>query len=153
MAFSFAYTIPVLGAQSFAAALLSPDRQTWGNVAWLRMTRGWLDHIETECAFATKFVDGTLFLTADMPGVFDLPPGWGGRIFPGARPRHLFAHHQEELAARQNARPVSLDQDGLKQLVTDVRVRVAEFMIGRGVWAPLTEEEVKCIRRESMPDE
>jgi hypothetical protein len=69
--------------------------------------------------------------------------------YPGERAGGLYRRHVEHLGrmAERGMIPVRLDPNRLEELVLEREVQYVDFHIHRGVFVPMTEEELDAVSR------
>ena len=113
------------------------------------------DHLEMHVACASRFSDDTLGTTSSMKKTMEPTPWQHIERYPGVSAGALYRNHRDHLErlAGQGLIPVRLDPDRLDQFVLECELRYVDFHIGRGVFVPMTEEELDAISGHSSEEE
>jgi hypothetical protein len=99
---------------------------------------------ELRLACVSRFPDDTLATTTTMKKSLQPMPGFHIERYPDASPALIYAHHRghlERLAA-EGLIPVPFQPEKLEDFVLLNEVRYVDFHIGRGVFVPMTEDEL-----------
>jgi hypothetical protein len=143
--FMFCYqTVSVGDTEGYAVALLHPDATAWVGATWVRAVH----RVESVHFVSTTFQDGAVLSTSSGRKRLDTPAGITVIRLPGASVEELFARHRQELATCSDRQPVILDENGLVALIAQTRRLLAENFIQRGVWVPMTDDEVVELERK-----
>jgi hypothetical protein len=123
-----------------AAALL--DEAEWTCLYVIFGKDGEQRQVQMTCA--SRFADDSLAVTTTMPKTMEPVPTSHIERHPGADPATLHARHQEHLErlAAQGLVPLRIDPDRLADFVLEWELRYIDFHIGRGVFVPMSDEEV-----------
>lgn len=135
---AFYYTLPPAGEgqRAFAAALLSADGLTVGQVMFAQTTTSGMALTELVANCFSVLTDGTFFGVSSERKRMNPPPEVHGLNLPGKRPGALYARHQRELARMQRTFPVPQSPAGLGALLLRMNNRHIEFQASRGVYTP-----------------
>jgi hypothetical protein len=126
--------------RGFAAVLLPPERDAVISVTWTspQASRGG----KAGRAIVSELRGGTFLATGGGGPRFDPPPGFEVFRYPDASPAELMRRHRLHL--EQNAAtalPVE-DAEQAERAVLAMKRRNWDWNVGRGVWVPLSEEEL-----------
>ena len=105
------------------------------------------DQRELHLVCVSCLVDDRLAVTTTMKQSLNSTPWQSVERYPGANVRVLDAMHREHLARldNQGAIPIRLDPDRLDQFIFECELRYVDYHIERGVFVPMTEEELDAI--------
>lgn len=109
------------------------------------------DQRQVQLTCASRLADDSLGITTTMPKTMEPVPTSHIDRHPGLDPAALYARHQEHLERleSQGLVPLRIDPDRLADFVREWEVRYVDFHIGRGVFVPMSDEELDalCDRR------
>ncbi|MDB5308518.1 MAG: hypothetical protein JWO38_2720 [Gemmataceae bacterium] len=107
------------------------------------------NRVERHLACTTLFTDGSRAVTTTIRKTFEPLPGSHVARYPGADPASLLARHREHLAAltSEGLIPTRLEPNRLPDVVHEAELRFVDFHIGRGVFVPMTDEELDKLCR------
>jgi hypothetical protein len=128
--------------EGYSAVLLPSEQNAVIVAAWSRtQTRG-RGKERAGCAMTSLLENGTCFCTSNQPALFNSPPQLTIRRWNGATPTELARQHQRA-KARSNS-PVTLvpDAERAKKVLLELKRSIFEWNVSRGVWVPLTPEEL-----------
>jgi hypothetical protein len=99
---------------------------------------------QVQMTCASRFSDGSLAITTTMPKTMEPVPTSRIERHPGADPPTLYGRHQRHLERLASAGllPLRIDPDRLADFVLEWELRYVDFHIGRGVFVPMTDEEL-----------
>jgi len=100
---------------------------------------------ELRLACASRFADDSLATTTTMKKTMNPLPGQSIERHPDANARTLYQRHLEHLARldrREGLIPVKLKPDRLHEFVLECELRYVDYHIARGVFVPMTDEEL-----------
>jgi hypothetical protein len=105
--------------------------------------------LRTEMTCTTLFVGGTSGSTTTARSVFRPVPDRLVVRLPGSSPADLCASHLDHLArweaAGHVAEPVARDR--VPAVILEAQQRFVDFHAGRGLFVPMTDEEIERCRR------
>lgn len=127
-----------------AAALLLDDEDTTGLMI-ICGQQG--EHRELQVSCASRFADDTLATTTTMRKSMEPVPGQDVERYPGSSAGQLYRRHREHLERleSQGLIPVPLDPDKLEEFVLSCELRYVDYHIARGVFVPMTEDELDAV--------
>jgi hypothetical protein len=140
------------GAQRYAAAYLSADGTFYAGIVWNRFV--FKDQTRTSTVFAchTPLTGGRRLHTSAIPRRF-LDAGMIPsehemlRLPRGTPPEEVIARHIERVHEASGV--VRLREDNLIPFVLDDAQRLFDWMVEKGLYTPLTEEEVARLTAET----
>jgi hypothetical protein len=139
--------------EGYAAVLLGPENNAFIVVAW---TRVWISRPGKEtcaCVVTSQLPDGTYFSTTNRPPTFNLPPEFKVVRWRGATPSELAQRHQQALA-QSEVFPVSIPTAEIaKQVLLAERRRFYDWNVERGVYVPVSDDELDSLVGETKTDE
>lgn len=102
---------------------------------------------QLQLACASRFADDTLATTTTMKKTMEPMPNQDIERYPGETPAGLYRRHCEHLErlADQGLIALKFDPNRLEQFVLDREVKYVDFHVGRGVFVPMTEEELDAV--------
>jgi hypothetical protein len=143
---AFYHTVPALGnLESYAAVLLCAENNGFIVVVW---TRAWISQPGKEtcaCVVTSQLQDGTFFSTTDRPRTFNEPPEFRIGRYRRATPTELAERHQQALRQSELSPVPIRDAEKAKQVLLAGRRRLYEWHVQRGVYVPLTAEELDSL--------
>jgi hypothetical protein len=128
-----------------AAAVLRDDA---GEIRALVAFSQERDVKQSRVSFASNLTDGTVAVTTAAKKTLEPVPVYRTARFPGADPLALLDRHRAHLArlAEDGLFPVKVDAGKLQATVLESEQRYVDFHIERGLFVPLTEEELARLR-------
>jgi hypothetical protein len=130
-----------------AAALLDEDASTCLYVIFGQDREQ--RQVQTTCA--SRLADDSLAVTTTMRKMMEPVPTSHVERHPGVDPATLYGRHQEHLEDLESRglAPLRIDPDRLADFVLEWEVRYVDFHASRGVFVPMTDEELDqlCERR------
>jgi hypothetical protein len=136
----FCYTTPVLerGRAAYAGSFLHPEGHVAAAAIAVRHAR------RTQVAFSclTRLPGGRWLITSDQPAKMEPHPDDVIVRLVGADPDDVLDRHLEEVRALERP-PLRIDPGEWPRLVLEREQRHVDFHIVRGVYVPMTEEEVE----------
>lgn len=135
---AFYYTLPPAaeGQRAFAAALLSADALTVGQVLFAETSASGTVVRELVANCFSVMTDGTFFGVSSERKRMNPPPEVRGVNLPGKPPGVLYDRHRRELARMERSFPVPQSPAGLGALLLRMNNRHVEFQASRGVYTP-----------------
>ena len=134
------HTSEFLGdAESYGANLLHAGGKVWMAILWFRVGR----RVEAGYSLSSQLADGTILTTTNLRRRSDVPPGMETRSIPGASLDELWQQHQEALDEYGVQTAVSFDASELLHRLVDIRQRVRDFHLSRGILKPMKRFEVE----------
>lgn len=102
---------------------------------------------ERQMSCASRFADDTLAVTTTMKKTMVPVPDMSVERYPGASPATLIKRHREHLEklADEGLVPVPINPNRYEEFVLDCELRYVDFHISRGVFVPMTDEELDAI--------
>jgi hypothetical protein len=100
----------------------------------------------------TRLVDGRFISTGNVRTRFDSPPEFESVNLPGQPAQAVIETHQERLARLGAHMVVPLDERLVAETVKEVVMRSQRFHRDRGVWVPLSANEVSAIIAQGCRD-
>jgi hypothetical protein len=130
----------------YAATLLPPERNAVIVVTWSRARIGKGPGTEDgSCVVLSQLEDGRFLNTTDRVARFNPPPLFVVQRCRGATAEELLDRHQEALAAAAVPAVPVADTEHAKQVLVDGKRANFAWHISRGVWVPLTREELAAL--------
>jgi hypothetical protein len=111
-------------------------------VVWAKTQISRRGKTSSGCQITSQLQDGTFFTTTNLPLKFNKPPEFGVLRLRGADPMELVQRHQLALAGCSSPAILILNEEQIKNVLVDVKRRKFEWQVGRGVYTPLTAEEL-----------
>lgn len=143
LAFCHRLAVPERHRLGAAAVLLDDARQTAFSVIYAQ------HGAQRECQLSavSRFADDTLACTTTIKKTMVPVPGSDVDRYPGADPAAIYDRHRAHLErlAGQGLVPVLLDEHRLPDFVHECEVRYVDFHIGRGVFVPMTDDELDAL--------
>ena len=134
------HTSEFLGdAESYGANLLHRGGKVWMAILWFRVGR----RVDSGYSLSSQLADGTILTTTNLRRRSDVPPGMETRSFPGASLDELWQRHEEALDEFGAQTAVSFDASELLHRLVDIRQRVRDFHLSRGILKPMKRFEVE----------
>lgn len=134
------HTSEFLGdAESYGVNLLHSDGKIWMAILWFRVGA----RIEGGYSLSSQLADGTILTTTNLRRRSDIPPGMETRSFPGASLDELWKQHQDALNEFGVQTVVSFDASELLHRLVDIRQRIRDFHLSRGILKPMNRPEVE----------
>jgi hypothetical protein len=102
---------------------------------------------QVQLSCVSRFADRSLGVTTTMPKTLEPVPGNHIERHPGTDPATLYARHQEHLEdlESQGLVPMWLDPERLADVILEWEVGYVDFHVGRGVFVPMTNDELDRI--------
>jgi len=102
---------------------------------------------ELRLAFVSQFADDTRATTTTIMKTLEPMPGVIIERYPEATPVSLYARHGEHLErlAAAGSIPVPFRPDKLEQFIQCNEVKYVDFHASRGVFVPMTEDELDAL--------
>jgi hypothetical protein len=140
---AFYHTTPALGSlEGHGAVLLPAERNAVIVLAWAKAQITRPGKETSVCAITSQLEDGTYLSTSNRPPRFHKPPEFRVQRCRGATPTELAQRHQQALAAAASFAVPVHDGAQAKTLLAAAKRRNYEWQVGRGVWVPLSPEEL-----------
>lgn len=139
----FYQTVPSSSNLSgFGATLLPPEHNAIATVTWASTRPG---KESGGCVVTSHMDDGRFFFTSNHRARFNSPPLYVVQRHLHAAPDELLDLHQEGLArSAAAAMPVENAEQAIQVIVEAKRANFA-WHVSRGVWVPLTQEELAAL--------
>jgi hypothetical protein len=139
--FSHRLAVPEPNRLGAATVLLDEEGTTSLSVQFGQ--HGPLQELHMVCVSA--FADDTLAVTTTMKKTLEPVPGSHIERHPDADPPTLYARHREHLdrLADEGLIPLRLNPDRLPETVLGWELGYVDFHVGRGLFVPMTDEEVE----------
>lgn len=136
----FAHTTPALGDwEGYGMHLLHPQGHTWATLVWARyMATG----LQTTVV-VSRLRENRLLSTTNARRQLTPPPYVEPVYLPGAPVSAVIARHRERLAQLNLDTVVKQDAEALRATVVWMGQELVAFHRARGVWRPLTFEEMQ----------
>jgi hypothetical protein len=127
-----------------SAVYLDPSGESWAAVLFTQAK----DRKRCELSCASKFGDGTLAVTTTAKKALRPHPLSHVVRFPRANPETLLQRHHEHLArlAANGLFPLNVERSKLQEVILASEQRHVDFHASRGLYVPLTDEEVDRLR-------
>ncbi len=138
----FYYTVPVVGhdVEAYAAAMLGDGGQVAAQALYARQK-----HVEKAVlALFSRLGDGRQLMTSSKRREMEIPPGIEVVRLPRGTPSAVVARHLERVRSIGGATPIRPEH--LERLILEFTNRETDFHIERGVYVPMSEDEVASIR-------
>jgi len=129
-----------------AAALMLDPR----NVSGLMIIYGQQNRVQQlQVACLSRFPDGTYATTTTMKKTMEPMPDQDIERYPGEDAGGLYRRHVEHVQrmAERGMIPIPFDPNRLEQFVLEREVQYVDFHAHRGVFVPMTEEELDAVSR------
>ncbi|HXD87126.1 MAG TPA: hypothetical protein VN641_11570 [Urbifossiella sp.] len=133
-------TDKLMGAPSLIACLLDPAGTTIGTFVSSSKGRGY----EAECLATSHFLDGTAGVTTTCRKLFKPQPHHLYECRVRASPAGLIGRHRQNLERweRDGKFPKAFAPAELPKVILEAQQRYVDFHVARGVFVPLSEEEI-----------
>lgn len=127
-----------------SAVLLGHGGEVIGMVAVAGYRGQW--SVETNCT--THFTDGRACATTTVREKFRTQPHITAFRYPGLKPEALCGRHRDNLARMETAGhfPTRITAAQLPGVILEAQQRYIDFHAARGVFVPMTEEEIDRLR-------
>lgn len=141
----FCHRLAVPEPHRVGAAALLLDEENETSLMVMFGQHGGQREVHLTCV--SRFPDDTLASTTTMKKALVPVPGSDIERYPGADPATLYARHRGHLErlAGHGLVPVLLDPHRLEGFVLECELRYVDFHIGRGVFVPMTDDELDAI--------
>jgi hypothetical protein len=102
---------------------------------------------QSQLSCVSRFADESLGCTTTVRKSMEVVPGTHVERYPGADPAALLARHRDHLGRLEGEGlvPVPIAANRLADFVLACEVRYVDFHIGRGVFVPMTDDELDAI--------
>ncbi len=137
---AFIHRLVVPERSRFGAAALLTDRSHTS--ALMIMYGEQQARTELHLSFGSRLADDTLAATTDMKKTMETIPGNSIERYPGANIRTLFRKHREHLERLDAEGRPAAKIARWEEFVLDCEVRYVDYHISRGVFVPMTEDEL-----------
>jgi hypothetical protein len=146
----FCNTLPLLEREraTYGASLLRTD----GLVGAAIVTSIVPSKEKTVFACLSRLANGRLLVTNDQWKKLETPPEYEHVRLPGASPEVVLDRHLEEIQ-REGRRLLQSDEATWRELVLHWSQRNFDFNLVRGVYVPMTEEEIEEIKEKQRHHE
>ena len=141
---AFYQTVPSTeNMEGYSAVLLPPEQNAVIVIAWSRAQLSGRSREGTLVrGIISRLQDDTFLSTTNRRTPFDRPPEFRALLWRRANPEELCRRHQEALAESPfQAMPVRHEEDA-KKVLLEAKRRRFEWNVSRGVYVPLTTEEL-----------
>jgi hypothetical protein len=110
---------------------------------------------ENQMSCASRFADDTLAVTTTMKKTMVPVPDMQVERYPGASPATLIKRHREHMEKLEGEGlvPVPINPDRYEEFVLECELRYVDFHISRGVFVPMTDEELDEISGKNNDEE
>jgi hypothetical protein len=140
---AFYQTVPALGnLQGYAAVLLPREQNAVIMVNWVRVRLTARGKETIGCAVTSELEDGTFFSTTNHRRRFDMPPEYKAQRWLYAPPSQLLERHQNAVANSASPPLPVPDAEHARDMLVRIKCRTFEWHRDRGVWVPLTAEQL-----------
>jgi hypothetical protein len=128
--------------QACAAVLLPPEGNAVISVAWAT-ARSSGTGTEARLAILSELRDGTFLATSGNRSQFTPAPAVKAFRYRGASPAELMQRHQQHLL-ESDVPPLPVGNvEQAKQVLLSAKRHTFEWNVRRGIWVPLTPEELE----------
>jgi hypothetical protein len=140
---AFYHATPAVGnLEGYAAVLLPPEHNFFIVVVWARSQISRWGNETSGCGVTSQLQNGSFFTTTNLPRKFNKPPASRVLRLRGATPTELAERHQEAVAESGLSAILIHSEEQLKSILEEIKRRNFEWHLGRGVYLPLTGEEL-----------
>ena len=142
----FALAVPMLGDQEGVNVVhVNRDRTVLACAIYIRA----LANRHASVTLQSKLADGFVMATSNARRQMNAPPEFLSEHLPGARVVDLAERHRIRLRDQGTSQSQVLDDVAQRQFLLDNAQRSFEFQRDRGIFVPLTREEVARLRTAS----
>jgi len=132
--------------EGYSAVLLAMENNAVIVGAWSRAQVRGSRSERAGCLITSQLEDGNYFCSSNQPALFHVPPQFRVRRSRDATPTELARQHQHALAESDSAAIPIEDGEAARKVLLAVKCRIFEWNVSRGVWVPLTSEELDRLR-------
>jgi hypothetical protein len=144
----FFHDSPLLGDQEgYAVTLRHEQGLMWATLAWARCGREYAQTV----VLASLVVGGRVISTTNARQYLKPAPHVDPIYLSGLDARALLRRHEERLEKRPRDALVWQSEEGLKNTLDSLGEQFAEFHRSRGVFRPMTHDEVQRIKQAPQP--
>ena len=133
---------PVAG---YSVAMLDSSGAMYAGGAWVRLAFRTPPRGELAFSAVSKLADGRFIMTGSSRKRLDKPSGFQVLHLPGQGFCEIVKKHQEQLSDIRGEDIVRLDNVSLRETIREATHRFQDFNIQRGLWSPLSAEQVAAI--------
>jgi hypothetical protein len=132
-------------AKAYMAAMLGAGGLVWASAITALVRRGNSERVKpVKLTCFSRLPDGRYVVTSDHRGKMTPHPGDLREYLAGAPPHAVVARHSERID-EPALRPVAVREDELAGVILGREQRHVDFQVVRGVYVPMTEEEIDRI--------
>jgi hypothetical protein len=132
-------------SEGFGVLMLHAGRAMYAGAIYTRVAIKTSIRDEMSFYATTRVSDGRFMSTGNAKTRFDSPPEIDGVNMPGHHPQAVVEKHQERLAKVGAHMVVPLDERLVAETLKEVVMRIQCFHRDRGVWVPLSADEISAI--------
>jgi hypothetical protein len=140
------YTMDMVGAMAgYSVAMLDGSGTIYASAIFIRSTLLNPPREQAVFSIGSKLTDGRFVSTTNARRTLNPARGFLVVHLPDQDFRSVLRKHQERILEFRPESIVRLDDVSLREAIREATNRVEDFHIERGVWAPLSAEEVAAI--------
>jgi hypothetical protein len=144
-------TVAAIGpVEAYSTTMIDSAGTMYAVAAWVRVATCKPPGEELNFAAVSRLAESRLVMTTNAKKRLNPPRGFQILHLPTRDVRGVLNRHQERLSVIPRESIVRLDEVLVRETVQDASRRIQNFQIERGVWVPLSENQVAAIinRRE-----
>ncbi len=128
--------------EAFAAVLLPSEHDAVILVTWVRAQFSGPGKESSGYVVTSHLQDGTFLSTTNHPRRLNTPPEYRVLRLRDGTPSAVFRRHQHALGEAESSAIRVRNDEEAKNMILEIKHRTFQWHVARGVWVPLTHEEL-----------